>query len=340
MSVAKSLVIALLTDETKYKFILSKVNSKKTKKDITKKTYIKCFINNNGDIQVKFEYPLSIILDAFDKLLQQESIPLSEDMVTKINTIINHANENNVFDVVQNSRYEKEIEGEQCNFRVIDLLDILNWDEEKFLKFCNDSNENSYLGYPKEYIFYALDSLLNVSNIFTDYFSHSWYERFDEIQSMQYIDYEAINDYLKTENNHIDKFHPNEELMKIVYDGMPLEYNLLEKAIYIYLKLCDNLTYSQSYIASNLTQDDNGHSNIERLEKIVPDNSFPTEDSIILHAICILLESFCRSISCKTIESLYTSLLLEAFPIIFPEQYSTCPDPAPLIGIICFQKSN
>lgn len=272
-SVSETLVMNLLSDEAKYHFILNKVNNKKTNNDITEKTYIKCFLNHNGDIKVKFERPLSFILDALDKLLHQQPDSLSEDMIEKINTIVNVSSKKNVLDVVQNLGYEKEIEGKKCTFKVTDLLDILDWDTEKLLKFCNDSDKEYYLGYPKEYVFYALDCLLNESNILTDYFSSDWYERFDEIKNMQYIDYEVVNDYLKTENNNIDKFQPNEELIKMVYDGMPFEYNLLEKAIYIYFKLCDSLTYSQSYLASNLTQDDNGHSNIKRLEKIVPDNN-------------------------------------------------------------------
>jgi len=64
------------------------------------------------------------------------------------------------------------------------------------------------------------------------------------------------------------------ELRNAVIDGMPEEYTTLEKAIYIYIKLCKLLTYDEEfYVFKDYKQYTEKHGKIDSIRKITPDNN-------------------------------------------------------------------
>lgn len=63
----------------------------------------------------------------------------------------------------------------------------------------------------------------------------------------------------------------NEEFKNMIFNSIPKEYSLLEKSIYIYVRLCQFLTYDQAYYVNS--KDNFEHTYIDKLKEIVPQNN-------------------------------------------------------------------
>lgn len=176
----------------------------------------------------------------------------------------------------ENKGYEVDIEGKLYRFKVLELIEILNKDKKEFDDFFSlEKRDELIYGNSKVNYLYALCDMVYNHDLLEKYFLGNNMEmNYNEICDMEKIDFQSVNCYLKTNDFYLNDFEVNSLLEEEILKDMPENYTSLEKTIYIYIKLCDTLTYSMEYHAydqqKKLIQK---HDDIKRLNQITKDNN-------------------------------------------------------------------
>lgn len=137
----------------------------------------------------------------------------------------------------------------------------------------NDKIINIY-GIKKEHFIYAAYRYILDNRLITRYdLDDKIFNRHYEIKEGK-VDIYAINKLLETSDVMHKDVIINEKLYNYILEKMPINLTNLEKAIYIYIKMCKCLTYDEQYFVSN----QKGyaavkHMNIDYINSISPDNN-------------------------------------------------------------------
>ena len=128
------------------------------------------------------------------------------------------------------------------------FLKLINLSKEKFENLCKDKTVKFIDGIPKVYMIYAFAEFINNESILKDYLvSDDVRLKYEAIKSNQLIDLEAINKHLETKDKLFEKIHIDKDIEDAILTSMPVDFNDLEKAIYIYIKMCKIFTYNEEY---------------------------------------------------------------------------------------------
>lgn len=145
--------------------------------------------------------------------------------------------------------YNIEIEGNNYQINVKDIIELLTLNEEEYMETIN----KPYLkNIPTPYFLYAANKFFNDNRINQFYIiDDNINYRLEMISISKYVDIESINIFNNTKDTVITHFKLNEELEHEILNGIPDTFNDLEKALYIYIKMCKTLTYDEEYYAVN-----------------------------------------------------------------------------------------
>lgn len=96
----------------------------------------------------------------------------------------------------------------------------------------------------------------------------------ESLESYQEIDFESTNQYLKNDDPNEQKISINPELKSKILESIPEGLDNLQKAIFIYMKMCEILTYDDEFYAVN----QQGvvafkHEKIDHINEITPSNN-------------------------------------------------------------------
>lgn len=96
----------------------------------------------------------------------------------------------------------------------------------------------------------------------------------ESLESYQEIDFESTNQYLKNDDPNEQKISINPELKSKILESIPEGLDNLQKAIFIYMKMCEILTYDDEFYAVN----QQGvvafkHEQIDHINEITPSNN-------------------------------------------------------------------
>ncbi len=126
------------------------------------------------------------------------------------------------------------------------------------------------------------------------------------INSYYIYDFESIKKF--KENNFLfkDDIILNPELENEIYKDIPSNYNILEKSIYIYLKLCSILDYDdEEFLNHPYTFNEAYYKNISNLTKVTPINN-----KVICYTFNAIYAKFLTNLGLKVnIKALYTDTL-------------------------------
>lgn len=159
----------------------------------------------------------------------------------------------------ENSYYNIEIDSKKYKFKIKELLLLLN--KDNFKEIISKPSINNI---KTDYYLYALLRFVNEYNIIENYSLNN--KITDNIKEIIKKDLYAINKLTETSYEIKEKYDININLKKDIVFSLPDDLNKLEKAIYIYIKLCTKLTYDQEYFATN--QLGNPHLRHSKLENI------------------------------------------------------------------------
>lgn len=228
-----------LTDPSFYDNLLS----------ITKNEH-KFTINSASPLEEdEHEYEKIPFLEAIEVAVDKGLIKLNKLLYQRYKALI---------DQISYKAFKQKYSGEPLKAKVEGKTYIMLGSEViKFLEL--DNNELDYLlskpnqkdCIPKEAFLYMIRKFIIRENIKDNFIlPEQIEERMNEIINYEILDFEAINTYLSDENSLTNKTNLNPELVKALTEGLRENYDTLEQAIYIYIKMCKILSYNDEFFAA------------------------------------------------------------------------------------------
>ena len=244
--------------------------------------YFKGDINNfsvsyiiNGDSGSSLNYHKSIIIGSIDRLVSSNIITLEPIEQERLDTLKNYISFDAFLEKHKDKKYDIEIDGNKYSIPIKTLIDIMQLPIEDFDNLCFNPKNKDIDGILNEHIIYAAYQFLKESKALEDYTMPNMIIRhYVDVESLDAIDIEALNKHLTTPDTVYKEVKIDENLEKEILSGMPEESTDLEKAIYIYIKMCKLLTYDEEYYAVNQRgKAIEKHQSIDHVSTITPENN-------------------------------------------------------------------
>ena len=259
-----------------------------------KETLIDTFINNNeyfdalkeslserqniniiatqGDtIVFKNTYSsVSIVLAIKHKLDE-----LKDDFKREFMVLVNKIKIKTYLNRVQNKTYVAKIDNHEYKVLYKDILDII-LDNDKNSEFMN--TKSKYLDLPKHEFIYLLEDFITNKRIFLAFeLTNQEISLYKSL--LQTYDIFGINKYLETSFKYEENVDINQEYENEILKDLPS--SLIEKTIYIYLKMFRTLKYDYELIDDSIVKK---HKDLTRIKEINIKNNkvFSYEFSCIL----------------------------------------------------------
>lgn len=223
-------------------------------------------LNKNGDITKMTSLNKVQLIKLFIKL--NELYPLEGISLERFNKYLNSVSYENFINKYQNEIYTLNIDNNSYSYTVKDFISFLSIDDDTLESRLNN-------GYYDEKFLYALSKYFNDNKIIKHYLLPDQYiDRLRNVEYHKYIDFQAVNDFLVTKDPNIDKVIVNEQLKDFILSDMDPNLTTLEKALYIYIKLCKTLTYDdQFYVYNQRGEVAKKHEDLNNVINITPSNN-------------------------------------------------------------------
>ena len=144
--------------------------------------------------------------------------------------------------------FKTNLDGKEYLVPFDQMLYITELSDEEFKKLCQENKSISDI--PLPYIICTIIDIIEQCDKERGIIvPEETLERFNRNYLTKIIDIEAINQHLDTPDTVYKNVKVNEELKSEILNGMPEDATQLEKALYIYIKLCKKLTYNSEYYA-------------------------------------------------------------------------------------------
>lgn len=176
---------------------------------------------------------------------------------------------------IRDTIYETQIDGKKCILPVDNIVRFLSLSPEDLKDICITDPDGKIGQLSKTEFAYAASEYLKKNKITENYvFSDNIERRINSLTSGQYIDFSAVNKLLETEDTLYEKVELNPELYDVILEQMPDGLSGLEKAAYIYAKMCTILTYDNKFMAANQEGEAaEKHKSLDYVGQISPDNN-------------------------------------------------------------------
>lgn len=205
-----------------------------------------------GDTGRTIKYSKSTIVEGIQELINSKNLVLNPEEEIRYENLRNTISYEKLLDKTKDSCFIIEMDGISYSIPIKKMIDIMDLPDENFDEICNNSEIKTINGIPKEYFIYASYKFFRDNKIFQNFvIPENIKTRFKDIKSLQKIDLQAINRHKKTTDQTFKKVEINEDLRSAIISSMPQDISQLEKAIYIYIKMCKLLTYDDEYFAVN-----------------------------------------------------------------------------------------
>lgn len=249
LKIPVNLLKKILTDDKFYNYALK----------ISESGYMPfsvCYVLND-DLKVFNINCSKSFIKALYSLKKENLISFSDTMIKKMEKLKDNISYEKFCNKAYNDNYEVKIENNSYNIPVKYFINFLNLDDNNYDNFFE--KENNYKGIKKDVFIYSLIKYYNARNILYNYIiPKKISKRCKELLSYEKIDVESINGFysseIEFEKNDIKKitdFEINEELKNEVLQNIPKDFSDVQKAVYIYIKLCKLFTYDEEYFIYN-----------------------------------------------------------------------------------------
>lgn len=205
-----------------------------------------------GDIGGLIYYKKSTIIKALEQLISSGQIVLQPDEQQKFDSLKNSISFEKFLEKHKGNNYNIDIDGNKYSIPTEQLISLMQLPNEQFDNLCSSIDIKEINGIPKEYFIYASFKFFKENNAFEEYLMPDVVaNRYRDIGSLQKIDLQAINKHLTTTDTKYQNIKIDSSLEHEIISGIPENTTDLEKAIYIYIKMCKLLTYDEEYYAVN-----------------------------------------------------------------------------------------
>ena len=259
----------------------------------------KLFDGEIKDIKIGYEFNDDLccdsltrreIIEAFTLMADTGILNIPENIYNRFEKYKEKILYDKLIEDSKNKYYEIEIDKKRYNILISDMLCMMNLSSERILEICNNDEIETIGNIKKEYFFYATYKYMKKKKIIENYLVPDEVEKnYNRLSNMEIIDFEAVNKFYNPDED-IDKIKLSEELKTEIFKNMPSNLNKLEKAMYIYLKMCKLLSYDEEFFFANreaavLIK----HKDIEHIKKVtLKKNGVVCYEFISIYAIMLL----------------------------------------------------
>lgn len=213
----------------------------------------------------------STLIKAMKQFIEENSIK-KEKFLEKYNTLCETISYEKLKEKEKNSNYSMSVDNIHYTIPIIELLSFL--EQPDALNICENEKIKEISNIPKNHFIYIAIQYIRNSNIRNNYIlPKSLIDHYHKLLSFQIIDIQSINRFLTTSDPYYKDIQLSEELKKEIIKDLPKDFNNLEKAIYIYIKLCKTLTYDEEYFVKNNESGTINHQDINQITNITPKNN-------------------------------------------------------------------
>lgn len=242
----------------------------------------------NGDIDyfcvgyISFGDPLEIckyrkatIIRAMEQLIKNGKLVLNQNELEKLRILKETISFNKFIQKHEGNNYNIDIDGNHYSIPIKDLLTFIQLPSEQFNNICTNDNIKNINGINKKHFAYATCKFLIENDALYGYLIPlKLYKRCLNIKASKILDIEALNKHITTPDKLYKDIKINQTLEGAILSGMPEDATDLEKAIFIYIKMCKLLTYDEEFFAVNQKGEAaEKHKSIEHISSITLDNN-------------------------------------------------------------------
>ncbi len=230
----------------------------------------------NGDTNRIISYDKCTIIKGIEKLINSGNIKIeNEEEKKRFETLKENISYSKFKNHYINQKYDIEIDNIKYSIPISEFISLMELQSIEFNDLCFNNENKKIYDIPKEHFIYALIKFFRENKIIKNYLiPESIINHYYDISSFKNIDIEAINKYLETIDTKHKMIKINDSLKKAILLGMPNDANDLEKALYIYIKMCKMFTYDDEYYAVNQKGEATlKHKNINYISTITLNNN-------------------------------------------------------------------
>lgn len=265
MDVSVELLIRLLTDE-KYFHYVEKLNS----------SYIEIFSSRfikDGELVGGVDLTKVDIVRCLSKIIDNGYYSFDEIAMNRFLNIKKSTSYEEFLRRYSDKNFDLTIEGESFSIPIGKIINFITSENEEYDNLLD--SETLIAGIKKEYFLYACCKFFEDNNIFDNFILPSTImERYDELSSFEKVDFQAVNSLPNNINKISENIVIDRELKDEILRGIPEDGSNIEKAIYIYIKMCKLLTYDDEYyVKGQIGDHTNKHSDINNISNVTLQNN-------------------------------------------------------------------
>ena len=245
---------------------------KKFFEDQDRTEYVYCYEDKN--YLVTFPVTRYELLKGLETLSKQEDNPDREKFQSAFESFKEISPVENLTKMYEGKYFLQKVDGKQVKLPYQELLSLVTMPVSKYKDFIQNYDESKYGITLEEYLY-----TFSRFSAHEDYFSKAYFDdkqiiRFENIYSYNTVDFQTVNEIVEDNNPLLSQTVVNPELQEAILGKMPEGYDDLQKAQYIYLKMCQLLTYDTEFYAVHQKGPKvQKHRNINYVQTITPENN-------------------------------------------------------------------
>lgn len=222
-----------------------------------------------------YKFSKSNIIKGIKKIVDNNIHVLTNKQKENYHYLKNLVSYEKFLSIYKNGIYKIDIENNNYSINISDILEFMNLNSKEFVNICYLKDIETLYNIKKEYFIYAAFKFFINTNALENFIlPKNILNNIIDIYQSNHIDLEAINRYLETKDTIYKKVNIDASLKEYLLKDMPNNFNTLEKAIYVYIRMCKTLTYNEEYFAVNqATAVTQKYKNIDYISKINLNNN-------------------------------------------------------------------
>lgn len=196
-----------------------------------------------------YEYEKIPFLDAIEVARDKGLIKLNRITYSRYKTLLDLISYGILKKQLQNKTIQAKVDGITYNIPANKIVELLELDTKTLNDYINTPNRKGSIS--KEAFLYIVRRLIIREELMDNFiFPENIEKRITDIVNYEILDFESQNTYLSDGNSLTSKTNLNPELIEAITKDIPANYSTLEKAIFIYIKMCKILSYNDEFFAA------------------------------------------------------------------------------------------
>lgn len=196
-----------------------------------------------------YEYEKIPFLEAIEVARDKGLIKLNRITYSRYKTLLDLISYGILKKQLQNKTIQTKVDGITYNIPANKIIEFLELDTKTLDDYINTPNRKGSIS--KEAFLYIVRRFIIREELMDNFiFPENIEKRITDIVNYEILDFESQNTYLSDGNSLTSKTNLNPKLIEAITKDIPANYSTLEKAIFIYIKMCKILSYNDEFFAA------------------------------------------------------------------------------------------